>query len=78
MRSGTPTWFDSSVDLPSVLLNNFRHWLDRAEEARAVAGQMNDPEMKRIMLEIVVRYERLAHLSEARSRAPQPAAKPHP
>ena len=74
LRSG----FDSSVDLPSVLLNNFRHWLDRAEEARAVAGQMNDPEMKRIMLEIVVRYERLAHLSEARSRAPQPAAKPHP
>ena len=78
MRSGTPTWFNGSVDLPSVLLNNFRHWLDRAEEARAVAGQMNDPEMKRIMLEIVARYERLAHLSEARSRAPQPAAKPHP
>jgi hypothetical protein len=35
---------------------------------------MNDPEMKRIMLEIVVRYERLAHLSEGRSsRAPQSA-----
>ena len=78
MRSGTPTWFNGSVDLPSVLLNNFRHWLDRAEEARAVAGQMNDPEMKRIMLEIVARYERLAHLSEARWRAPQPAAKPQP
>jgi hypothetical protein len=52
------------------LLNNFRHWLDRAEEARAVAGQMTDPEMKRTMLEIVASYERLAHLSEARSRAP--------
>ena len=25
---------------------NVRHWLDRAEEARAVAGQMNDPEAK--------------------------------
>jgi hypothetical protein len=31
---------------------------------------MNDPEMKRIMLEIVARYERLAYLTEARSRAP--------
>jgi hypothetical protein len=39
---------------------------------------MNDPEMKRILLEIVVRYERLAYLTEARSGAPQPAAKPQP
>ena len=62
----------------SSLLNNARYWRDHADEACGVAGLVSDPEMKRLMLEIVVRYERLAHLTEARSRAPQPAAKSQP
>jgi hypothetical protein len=63
--------------MPS-LLNNPRHWLNHADEARGAAGLMDDPEMKRLMLEIVARYERLAYLTEAPGRAPQPAAKPQP
>jgi hypothetical protein len=62
----------------SSLLNNARYWRDHADEARGVAGLVSDPEMKRLMLEIVARYERLAHLTEARSTAPQSAATAHP
>jgi len=57
--------------LPS-LLNNVRHWQERAEEARAVAGQMSDAEARRVMLGIADGYERLAKLAEARNE--QPAA----
>jgi hypothetical protein len=34
------------------LMNNPKHWRDRAEEARANGEQMNDPEAKRQMYEI--------------------------
>jgi hypothetical protein len=37
-----------------------KHWLDRAKEARALAEQMNDPEAKRTMLKNADDYERLA------------------
>ena len=33
-------------------INDPKHWLDRANEARALAEQMNDPEAKRTMLKM--------------------------
>jgi hypothetical protein len=48
------------------LLNNVRHWQERAEEARAVAGQFNHPEAKRVLLGIADGYEHMAKLAEAR------------
>jgi len=33
-------------------INDPKHWLDRAKEARALAEQMNDPEAKRTMLKM--------------------------
>jgi hypothetical protein len=48
------------------LLNNVRHWQERAEEARAVAGQLNDQGAKQIMLGIAAGYERMAKLAEDR------------
>jgi hypothetical protein len=50
------------------LMTNAKHWRDRAEEARANAEQMNDPEAKRQMSEIVAGYERLAQRAEQRLR----------
>ena len=41
-------------------INDPKHWLDRAKEARALAEQMNDPEAKRTMLKNADDYERLA------------------
>jgi len=45
---------------------NVKHWLDRAEEARAIAGQMNDAEARQVMLGIADGYERMAKLAEER------------
>jgi hypothetical protein len=43
---------------------NVKHWLDHADEARAIAGQMNDPEAKQTMLGIAKGYEHMAKLAE--------------
>jgi len=50
------------------LLNDPKHWHNRAEEARIRAEQISDPEASRMMLEIAVSYERLARKAEERSR----------
>jgi hypothetical protein len=47
-----------------------RHWRDRAEEARAMADHMHDPETKRQMREIAEGYERLAERAERRLAEP--------
>lgn len=39
------------------------YWHDRAEEARAAAGNIRNPECRRIMREIARSYEHLAKLS---------------
>lgn len=48
------------------LMTNPRHWRDRAEEARAHADDMKDPEAKRIMHDVADGYERLAVHAEER------------
>jgi hypothetical protein len=41
-----------------------QHWRERAIEARANAARMNDPNGKRLMLEIAVSYDQLAKKAE--------------
>jgi hypothetical protein len=48
------------------LINNPEHWRSRAEEARAIASDLNDPETQRIMLEVAKGYDRLAEHAEQR------------
>jgi hypothetical protein len=43
-----------------VLLNNPAHWHLRAQEARLLAAQLEDPEAKSATLKIADEYERLA------------------
>jgi hypothetical protein len=45
-------------------INDPKHWLDRAKEARALAEHMDDPEAKRTMLKNADDYERLAQRAE--------------
>ena len=40
------------------------YWLDRGEEARAIASEIRNPECKRIMAEIAASYDRLARLTD--------------
>jgi CHASE3 domain sensor protein len=55
--------------LTRKLMNNPKHWRDRAEETRVHAEQMYAPEARRLMLEIAAGYDRLAE--EAEERLPE-------
>jgi hypothetical protein len=45
--------------MPSIL-NGALEWLDRAEQAREVAGQLTDPGARRAVLELAENFDRLA------------------
>ena len=47
------------------------HWLERAEEARTMAEQIEDAEAKRAMLAIAENYARIAKRAEARAAGVQ-------
>jgi hypothetical protein len=50
------------------LINDPKHWLDRAKEACAIADEMKDPDAKQMMLGIARDYVRLAERAEARAK----------
>jgi hypothetical protein len=54
--------------MPKVPINDPKHWRERAEKARTVADEMNDPDSKRKMLRIADDYEELAKRAERRLR----------
>ena len=45
--------------MPSML-NEALEWLDRAEQAWEVAGQLSDPGVRRAVLELAESFDRLA------------------
>jgi len=53
--------------MPSIL-NEALEWLDRAEQAREVAGQLNDPGARKAVLELAESFERLARAAAAQLR----------
>src|SRR5262245_30276496 len=57
-----------SFPVAKVPINDPKHWRERAEEARTVADEMNDPDSKRKMLRIADDYEELARRAEKRLR----------
>jgi hypothetical protein len=59
--------------MPEHPINDPKHWLNRAKEARVLAEQIDDPEAKRTMLKIADDYERLAQRAQERAagRLPQ-------
>ena len=42
------------------LIDEAWEWLDRAEQAREIAGQLSDPGAKQAVLQLAETYERLA------------------
>jgi hypothetical protein len=46
--------------MPLAHFNDPTHWRDRADEARAVADPLTDPEARRMMFEIAADYDKLA------------------
>jgi hypothetical protein len=54
--------------MPASFINDPEHWRQRADEARSVAEQMNEPQSKEAMLRIAKDYERLAERAEQRAK----------
>jgi predicted Rossmann-fold nucleotide-binding protein len=50
------------------LLNDPKHWRDRAEEARTMAERMMDDYAKEAMMRIADEYDRLADQAEQRQQ----------
>jgi hypothetical protein len=48
------------------------HWRGKADEARAMANHMHDPEAKRTMLDIAEGYDKLATRAARRTAGPLP------
>lgn len=48
------------------IIDDPSHWRQRAEEARSVADQLDDPIAKETMLAIARSYEQMAILAEAK------------
>ena len=42
--------------MPASLINDPKHWRDRAKEASAIADEMKDPDAKQAMLGIARNY----------------------
>ena len=49
-----------------ALINDPKHWQERAAEARAIAEQFKDPEARLYMLQIAHGYDRLAAHAQSR------------
>jgi len=54
--------------MPKFDINNPEHWMQRAQEARAMAAQMNDPISRAMMEGVAEDYEKLAKRAEDRRR----------
>ena len=61
--------------MPEHPINDPKHWLNRAKEARALAEQIDDPEAKRTMLKNADDYERLAQRAQERAAGRQPQSR---
>jgi hypothetical protein len=57
-----------AVWMPEVVVTA-AFWRGRAEEWRAVANETTDPEEKRLLLELVADYERLAERAAKREQS---------
>jgi hypothetical protein len=49
------------------ILGDPKHWRNRAQETRALADQMSDPDTRRIMIGVAEDYEKLAKRAEERA-----------
>jgi hypothetical protein len=57
---------DTHPCIMSDLLNNPKHWQERAEDARRVAEQMDDMEARKTMFKVAEAYTHLAERAQLR------------
>ena len=59
----------SGEDQMPRILNEALDWLDRAEQAREVAGQLTDPSARKAVLDLAESFDRLARAAAAPTAA---------
>jgi hypothetical protein len=67
--SETKLLLNMREDQMPTILNEALEWLDRAEQAREVAGQLTDPGARRAVLELAESFDRLARAAAAPTAA---------
>jgi hypothetical protein len=68
-RGETELLLNMREDQMPVILNEALEWLDRAEQAREVAGQLTDPSARKAVLELAQNFDRLARAAAAPTAA---------
>jgi len=58
--------------MSASLINDPKHWRERAKEARAMADEMKDRQAKQMMLGIARDYVLLAERAKARAKSHPP------
>jgi hypothetical protein len=59
-------WLDQGAGMTSDGLRTSQYWCDRAEEARAMAGQMRNGDTESAMLEVAYMYDRTSERAAKR------------
>jgi hypothetical protein len=67
--SETKLLLNMREDQMPAILNEALEWLDRAEQAREVAGQLTDPSARKAVLELAQNFDRLARAAAAPTAA---------
>jgi hypothetical protein len=66
------------AQMPSSLINEPEYWRARAEEIRALADDMKNPDAQKTMLKVADDYDRLAKRAEARAVGLMHSGQPGP
>jgi hypothetical protein len=67
-KETVPASIIAGLSMRSHIFDDPKHWRQRAEQARVLAGQMSDATSREMMLGIAQDYERLAEQAEQRAR----------
>ncbi len=65
------------MTVSNFILDNPEHWLQRAEEARSIAEELSDRELRRRILRIAEDYERFATHASRRQKGRMAQAETH-
>ena len=60
---------------PDTDLEDPKYWFDRAEETRAQAAQLKDPDARHIMLGVAQGYEQIGRRAASEPARTEPSAK---
>jgi hypothetical protein len=77
-EGSSSSFFESIPSRPFKVLNDSKHWRDRAAEMRVLFVEMKDTQAQRKMLKLANDYDKFADRAEDRARNKTPGPSPIP